>query len=305
MKKTCAYFSTPAVWFKVYGEDAAEFLQGQFSNDLSQMIVGSSVYGLWLNHKGKVLADSFVLKVGEETYQLFSYFSESAILRQRLETYIISDDVEVLDQTEEMMSLSIWGENTEGVLQDMELEVPAEGSFSSLEDGVILMGQRSSQQRVDLIMGKESMRQWKNKLHCMEESGLLMVVDEREATKERIVSGIPAVPIDVGPEDLPQEAGLGESAVSYTKGCYLGQEVMARLRSMGKVRRTLVPIRSSESIVSPCNLYVGDKLVGDLRSFVWKEPNGVGFAMISTHKLGDASELSIEESGPAVVTLIQ
>ena len=305
MQKTYAYFSKPAAWLRVYGEDVAEFLQGQFSNDLGQMIVGSSVYGLWLNHKGKVLADSSVLKTEEEVYQLFSYFSEPIILKQRLEKYIIADDVEVLDQTEEMASVSLWGENVERALKGLELEIPTDGSFSKLGDGVVLMSRRSSQPGVDLIVDKEATPRLKERIKGMEESGLLAIADEGAAMRERIVSGIPAVPRDVGAEDLPQEGGLGENAVSYTKGCYLGQEVMARLRSMGKVRRTLAQIRSSESIASPCDLYVGDKVVGELRSLAWKEPNGIGFAMVSTHKLGDACELSIEAGGPTIVTLMK
>jgi folate-binding protein YgfZ len=305
MQKTYAYFSKPAAWFKVYGEDTAEFLQGQFSNDLGQMVVGSSVYGLWLNHKGKVLADSSVLKTEEEVYQLFSYFSDPIILKQRLENYIIADDVEVLDQTEAMASVSLWGENVEIVLKDLELEIPNAESFSKLEDGVALMSRRSSQLGVDLIVEKEAIPRLKERIKGMEASGLLAIADEGEAMRERIMSGIPAVPWDLGAGDLPQEGGLGESAVSYTKGCYLGQEVMARLRLMGKVRRTLVQIRSSESIASPCDLTVGDKVVGELRSFAWNEPNGIGFAMVSTHKLGDASELSIEAGGLTIVTLLK
>jgi folate-binding protein YgfZ len=221
-----------------------------------------------------------------------------------LEKYIIADDVEVLDQTEEMESVSVWGENVERVLKELELEIPVDGGFSKCEDGIMLLSRRSTQLGIDLLVTKEAMSRLKERLRPIEESGFLVVVDEVEAMRERIVSGIQAVPMDVGAEDLPQEAGLGESAVSYTKGCYLGQEVMARLRSMGRVRRKLIPVRSSESLTSPCDLYVGDKVVGGLRSFAWSEPYGIGFAMVSTPKLAGASDLSIEASGPLIVTLM-
>src|SRR5262245_45614431 len=90
----------PACWLKVAGEDAATFLQGQFTNDLRGLKTGTVVYGLWLTLKGKVLADSFV--IGGDTANEFwigSYFSPADVVRQRIESHVIADDVTVEDQT--------------------------------------------------------------------------------------------------------------------------------------------------------------------------------------------------------------
>src|SRR5450432_2892142 len=99
----------PAACLKVIGEDSLTFLQGQFTNDLHQPAKGGAVYGLWLNQKGKVLADSFVRKISEREWYVMSYFSPAAVIRERLEAYIIADDVVIKNVTENMMGLTLLG----------------------------------------------------------------------------------------------------------------------------------------------------------------------------------------------------
>ena len=90
----------PACWLRVTGDDAATFLQGQLTNDLRELERAPSVYGLWLTLKGKVLADSFVLR-GEtpNTFWIGSYFSPASVIRERLESHVIADDVTIADET--------------------------------------------------------------------------------------------------------------------------------------------------------------------------------------------------------------
>src|SRR4051794_14169243 len=90
----------PACWLRVAGEDAANFLQGQFTNDLRALSDTGAIYGLWLTIKGKVLADSFVLR-GSYPHEFWvgSYFSPATLIRERLESYVIADDVSVEDMT--------------------------------------------------------------------------------------------------------------------------------------------------------------------------------------------------------------
>ena len=78
---------------RVEGPDSLEFLEGQFSNDLSKIAIGYCVYGLWLNQKGKILADSHVLRTGEESFLILSRLGAADVIFDRLDTYIIMDDV--------------------------------------------------------------------------------------------------------------------------------------------------------------------------------------------------------------------
>jgi len=103
-----------------------------------------------------------------------------------------------------------------------------------------------------------------------------------EMEQLRIAAKIPVVPIDIGPGELPNEGGLDETAISYTKGCYLGQEVMARLKTMGQVRRRLLRVRGNGAIPSlPAALYDGERRVGELRSAVVNAEGFVGLALLT------------------------
>jgi folate-binding protein YgfZ len=122
----------------------------------------------------------------------------------------------------------------------------------------------------------------------------------------RLRAGVPAIPAEVGPEDLPNEAGLDDVAISYTKGCYLGQEVMARLKSMGRVRRQLMRVVAGAlvSVPTPAPLFQGEKKVGELRG-VTSVPSGgsVGLAMCTLLALAPDEPLALAPSGLGVFSL--
>src|SRR4051812_8477343 len=99
----------PAAWCRVTGADAANFLQGQFTNDLRNTAGNRAIYGLWLNVKGKVVADSFVLRgTSSDEFWIGSYRCAAAIIRERLESFIIADDVVVEDLTSDWSALTVY-----------------------------------------------------------------------------------------------------------------------------------------------------------------------------------------------------
>jgi folate-binding protein YgfZ len=117
-----------------------------------------------------------------------------------------------------------------------------------------------------------------------------------EMERQRVQARVPAVPVDIGPGDLPNEGALEVDAISYTKGCYLGQEVMARLKSMGKVRRRLLRVTGAiaEWPPLPASLFLGERKVGELRSAVRADGGGfVGLAMLSLLHLTSGGKLGL------------
>jgi hypothetical protein len=125
-------------------------------------------------------------------------------------------------------------------------------------------------------------------------------LDEME--RRRIAGGVPAVPLDLGLTDLPNEGGLDESAISFTKGCYLGQEVMARLKNLGQVRRRLQVVRGQGGRPpSGCALYQGQKKSGDLRSVAGDGNGFIAFAMLSLLNHDPESGFSFVPDGEPVV----
>ncbi|HVU24957.1 MAG TPA: folate-binding protein [Opitutus sp.] len=265
----------PAAWLRVTGEDAATFLQGQFTNDLREIGPDGAVYGLWLNHKGKVLADSFVMRATDGGFWVGSYFSEAAIIRERLESFVVADDVVVEDATGEWHGVAIFGEAP---------VAPA---------GVVCFRGR----REAGTTGEWVFRAGQEAAVCAQLAGR-RECDVAETERRRIAAGIPAVPMDIGPGELPNEGGLETAAISYTKGCYLGQEVMARLKTMGRVRRKLLRVRGDGDVPAmPAELAQGGRKIGEMRS-VTKENGGfIGLALVSLTNLRAEAPLELITGG--------
>lgn len=281
----------PACWLKVAGDDAATFLQGQFTNDLRGLPAAGAVYGLWLTVKGKVLADSFVLPGPTPTeFWVGSYFSPAAIVRERLESHVIADDVVVTDETEQWTGVC--------VAPDVAAALRASGVSG---DALEFAGRRGREAAVEWMYrrtGDEPAA-----IVALRAAGPAMEVVEME--RRRIAAGIPAVPQDLGSSDLPNEGGLEADAISYTKGCYLGQEVMARLKSMGQVRRRVWRVRGAGDTfpVLPAPVFAGARQVGELRSAVRLDGGWIGLAMVSLLHVSPGVELGFAVQGPPALRL--
>ncbi|HEY4248441.1 MAG TPA: folate-binding protein [Lacunisphaera sp.] len=281
----------PPTWLKITGEDVFGFLQGQFTNDLKGP-PGSATYGLWLNQKGKVLADSHVLRESENQFRVLSDYSSAATIVQRLEQYIIADDVVIEDQTDEVRGLVVRQNETGGELLAARLgALPDPGKFSQIDGGWIFRGRRSASENYEIIGSETVVAEWQKRL--LAAGGTEVGPEEMELA--RISSGIPSVPQDIGPGDLPNEAGLEQEAISFTKGCYLGQEVMARLKNLGQVRRHLQRVRGegpAPKMGTP--LFQGEKKAGEIRSAVSSGEGFVALAMLTRLGLDEKAGFTFE-----------
>lgn len=287
----------PSACLHVTGEDALAFLQGQFTQELRSTAPLATAYGLWLNQKGKVLADSFILREASDSVWIVSFWGRASVIRERLEAYIIADDVTVTDVTADWQGAAMGGPGVDGWLTREAGGVPVDGEFIRAGGGFVFRGRRDD--------GGASF-EWLLPVGAVVPDGLAdLAADELE--RLRIAGGIPQVPKDLGPGDLPNEGGLDAVAISYTKGCYLGQEVMARLKAMGTVRRRLVRVRAAgrEVPAVPCALLQGEKRVGELRSATADGSGGfIGLAMVSKLGLDPAVLLAPEPGGEGFIKLV-
>ena len=283
----CFYPWRPAACLRVSGDDSLTFLQGQFTNDLQQGKNAGATYGLWLNQKGKVLADSFVRKTSPQEAWIVSYFSPAAVIRERLEAYIIADDVVIEDVSDAYAALTLFGDvNPAG------LRLGA-GAWA-------FRGRRDAAVCTEFIFPRTESTALAESLGRGEELGV------EETERRRMAAGIPAVPADIGPADLPNEGGLESVAISYTKGCYLGQEVMARLKSMGQVRRRLLRVRGTGEVPTrPAALFQGEQRVGELRSAVRTGDGWIGLAMLSLLQLRREEGLALTAGGAATIKITE
>ena len=280
----------PACWVQASGPDAANFLQGQCTNDLKALGKIPVVYGLWLNVRGKVVADSFVLRGTEpDTFWIGSYRSPAAVIVERLEAFIIADDVTLEDATASWSAVSVIGPEGEGRLK-----------ASGPTEGFIFPGRRIAGGGVEWIFPAAMAATVGERLAGLPE---MAAVDLERA---RIAAAIPSVPMDLGPGDLPNEGGLETDAISFTKGCYLGQEVMARLKSMGRIRRRLLRVRGSGAIPPrPARLFAQGRAIGELRSAIGEGADGwIGLALLSLVNLAPKAELALAADAAPTVRLL-
>lgn len=304
MRDVTLYLGHPAAWIEVTGADSFDFLQGQFSNDLRSPAPSPVTYGLWLDRKGKVVADSFVLQETKNRFYLYSPHSSATTIIERLEPFVIADDVTLRDLTAHTAVAVLWGDDTDDALVHAGFERPDQGSFFHWERRFLFRGRRSRKTNVELILAGDDNDETMARLSAAVTNAGGRLVDATAVERERIEAGIPSVPRDVGPADLPQEGNLEHDAISYTKGCYLGQEVMARIRSMGQVRRALAQVQLGDGDVNPpAPLYDGGREAGTLRSVAGPAPL-LGLALVKRDVLVKQRKLALAPDAPSTVHII-
>lgn len=267
----------------VTDEDSADFLQSQFTNDLRPFEAGQVVYGLWLNVKGKVIADSFVLCEGAEQFRIVSDSVDGGTISEHLERHIIADDVELTNEGPATIF-----EVPVDALDALELSCPEDGQFLEFEGGVVFLSVCGSMAKL-LVLDESVIEKLEMRLSQV---GFTEQAEEVRGLL-RVRTGIPLVPQEIGPEDLPGEGGFERAGISFTKGCYLGQEVVARMHNVGKAQRQLFRV-TGEGLPPTCPselLNEEGKKVGELRSAYPDGAHWEGAALLKTRFVGVGSEL--------------
>jgi folate-binding protein YgfZ len=255
------YAPAHAAVVRVTGEDAAAFLQGQCTADLRTVALTDA---LWLNRKGRVLAHTIVSKEASGSFLLLCPHLSAEETIAVVTANVIADDVVATDETPAWGRWVAWGDAP--VVADAKL-LPTRRFGVVAWDvltpaGAVMPGEAGSREELEAL---------------------------------RIRAGVPAVPADCGANEFPQECGL-DVWLSYTKGCYLGQEVMARIQSMGSLRRILRRVSGSVTVGQELKTPEG-KTAGVVRSAA----GDVGLALVSVD-LPEGAELGgVRLGAPAVM----
>lgn len=283
----------------IAGDDADTFLQGQFTNDL-RVAPGAAVYGLFLNQKGRVMADAHALRLGAQGWTLVSVDSPADTLARRLTDYVVADDVAITDETAAKAGLAVFGEAVVEFLAPLVGALPGPGAFSRAGDLLVFRGRRTRGDNFEIIGPAAA---------CQTLAGRLRAAGCSEATPaeaeyERIQSRMPAVPRDLGAGDLPNEGDIQDAAISYTKGCFLGQEVMARLKNLGQVRRRLFVVAGTGIAPPPgAPLFQQRRKAGEIRSIAAAQGRFVAMAMLSLVHLEESAGLAAGPDWPEAITI--
>jgi len=293
MEPVLSYRYQPAAHLRVTDEDAADFLQSQFSNELRPFEAGRCVYGLWLDVKGKVIADSTVLCEGDEAFRIISEHCTAETIQTQLEQHIIADEV-IIEPEAALVSFALIGEVPEGFWKDLGLVQPSVSGFSSSKDLIAYRGRRAQGPSFEVHCLNQGAVERLEKLQG--ELGFESATEEAVESL-RLAAGVPRIPNEIGPGDLPGEGGLIEKgALSLNKGCYLGQEVVARMHNLGRPQRGLFIVEGSGDVDPSAMITNTDgKNVGELRTRlpevgnVWR---GVALLKVRFANVGDELELS-------------
>jgi tRNA-modifying protein YgfZ len=238
--------------FVVRGGEAVDFLQGQVSNDVEALAPGTGCYATILNHKGKLRTDLRILR-GEDFLWLDTEAIGHAVLHHMLQTYTLGRDVQWEDLTEDHAILSLIGPGAD----ELAPEAPAQAEHSFVDSGAGLWVRTDL--GLDVLCGTSRADELRAEL-------AVEPVSEEAAECVRIESGRPRLGFDMDSETMPQEAGINERAVDFEKGCYVGQETVARLHWRGKPNRHLRGLLLSEPVERGTDIALGEKVVGRVGS---------------------------------------
>lgn len=266
------------------GADRLAYLHAMLTNDILSLRPGTGCYAAYLTPQGRMIADMLVLELGDLTL-LDVEASTRAVVLEKLEQFIFSEDVHLSDLTPGLAELRIAGPCAADVLASAG---QGGGAASAAPLGAADLGAlreydslRASFQGSSVVMvadrelGVPGFNLYLNREHApafedaLRASGAIEIGREVEEAL-RIEAGRPRFGVDMDDATIPLEAGIENRAISFTKGCFPGQEVITRVlhRGHGRVAKKLVGVRCEGEIVpSPGDaLLAGDREIGSVTS---------------------------------------
>ena len=250
------------------GGDRASFLHALLTNDIVGLAKGRGVYAAYLTPHGRMISDMRVIETGSRML-LHVERDVAAPLATRLDTLIFSEDVQVKDATGELAAMGLFGPSAARMIQqatgmsvaDLANQydnVTSESVAIIREDGLGVPG-------FDLYVPKSD-----DGIRAKLMEAGAVAASEETAETLRLEAGRPRFGIDMNTDTIPLEAGLEDRAISFTKGCYVGQEVIIRVmhRGHGRVARRLVMIVLAGGSVPARGdkIHLGNRVVGEITS---------------------------------------
>ena len=294
------------------GADRRSYLQGLLTNDIMALGAGEGCYAALLNAQGRMMADMRVLELGDAVLlDVVPQVTEP--VRAHLERFVFSEEVEVRDVTAERAEIGAYGPAAasivSGVLKVAVAELPLFGNLRASFNGSPAIVVRSDEIGIDgfdIIVDRGA------------SDGLMAALSDRGAVPAsdgevdtlRIESGRPLFGVDMTEETIPLEAGIDDRAISRTKGCYVGQEVIVRVldRGHGRVARRLVGLALPAGAPLPAAgaaIAAGDKEVGRITSRTMSPALGHPIALGYVHRDFVVPGTTVTVGGvPAVVAAL-
>ena len=273
------------------GPEAAEYLQGQLTNDVEGLGPGEGCYAALLDRKGHMQADMRVLRLAADEIWVDTEPEPLPAVRRHLETYKIGREVELEDLTEARAIISLIGPRSADLAGAPPL--PEHASEAITVGGIECVAVGTAGGGTDLVAAADDAERLRKVLG---EAGAVEVSPEAVEIL-RIEAGTPRFGAEMDAGTMPAEAGIVESAVDFEKGCYIGQETVARLHYRGKPNRHLRGLRLSAPVPPGSALALGDREVGRIGSSCVSPLLGPIALAVLRREAEPGAELSAGEDG--------
>ncbi len=289
---------------RVTGEDRARLLHAMSTNDVQNLASGSGLYAFFLNDKGRILVDACIYNL-RESLLLDTEPETAGKLRNHLDKYIIADDVNLEDETAQWAAFGLEGPASISAAAGLGISVP-DSKYGVREwgEGFAAHVASTGPEGIRVFMpiaGKAAFVQH------LSAAGIPQATGD-EARIVRIENGMPRYGEEISERYLVQET-QAMHAVHLNKGCYLGQEIVERVRSRGQVHRLLAPVRfETELAPQPgTKLVLNGEPAAEIASAVFSPGLGeaVGLAYVKVQALHDRPEMIVAGTEPAVRAYIR
>jgi tRNA-modifying protein YgfZ len=291
LREEAGYLPRERAALKVRGPDGAEYLQGQLTNDVEALEPQRGCYAALLDRKGHLQSDMRVLRLHDDEIWLDLETGPAPAALKHLRTYSIGRDVEVEDASEQWAITSLIGPRA-GELAGFEGLAPEHAQRFRQWEGIEVLAV-ATDVGLDLITKADSAAG----LAALLEAAGAVEVSEPAAEVIRVESGRPRFGLDMGPESMPAEADITDRAVDFEKGCYIGQEPVARLHYRGKPNRTLRGLRLSAPAEHGETLHLGDKEVGRIGTASLSPALGPIALAIVRREAAEGDQLAVGDGG--------
>src|SRR5262245_35991707 len=298
----------------VSGKDRASYLQGLLTNDIAALGPGQGCYAAYLTAQGRMIADLWVYELGDVMLLRLLRDVKPAVLA-RLDQFIFSEDVQLGDVSDAFIGTVLVGPQSVALLSSV-LDVP-ERSLTGLtehgnmratfanEPAIVLRSADLGEPGFDVLVEAIAFQPLRAALH---HAGAVEL-DPATAEVLRVEGGVPKFRQDMDEETIPLEAGIESRAISFTKGCYVGQEVIIRVlhRGHGRVARKLVGLSKTGDVVPPAGsrIRAGDREIGEVTSSTRSPALQMPIALGYVHRdfVEPGTRVAVDGAQGEVVTL--
>jgi len=291
-------------YLRFSGPDRVRYLNAILTNNIKELADGNGIVSLFLNPQGRIQAEIETYAAGQTLWCVtFAMIRESLV--PALDKYIIMDDVTLTEETDLYGTVAVEGPLAAGLVKKIADVDPAgladlafrEGTIGGISCGMTKRSPGGVAAVEFLATRRELPQLWQILREEAAKSGGRST-GYRALSALRLEQGIPWFGYDFGDKQIPHEAGLQDSHISYTKGCYTGQEIVERVRSRGQVNRVRVLLKfwGTEIPANGTSLMVDGKEIGHVTraafSPLLETPIGMGYVRRESGAVGSEVELA-------------